>query len=249
LYNNEDLEFVRERELELLVAYLAPGSRILELGAGTGYQARELSRRGFEVEAIDVASSTLRLSRVFPVIDYDGLNIPFSDASFDIVFSSNVLEHVLDLPKVLAETRRVLRPGGYAVHAMPSPAWRLWTTLAGPLDTLPFVASFMTGRSVGFNRAQTGSRLFQFAKGVVARFAPLPHGETGSALTELVSFGMRHWVRRFEENGFEVVAAKPLNLFYTGWFLLGRRWNTAARERAARQLGSACNVYQVRPLR
>lgn len=245
MFNDVDLHFIREQEIDILAGYLRGGHRVLELGAGTGYQARALAERGFEVEAIDLPGSSM--ARVFPVTEYDGETIPFPDASFDIVFSSNVLEHIRDLGPMLAETRRVLKPGGYAVHAMPSRSWRFWTNVAGPLDAIPFVVASLTGNTVEPERAHPESRAFRFAKGFVARFVPVRHGEKGNAMTELVTFGKRAWVRQFRKYGFEVTAVEPLNLFYTGWFLLGRRWSLDSRRGAAKLFGSACWVYQVRP--
>jgi 2-polyprenyl-3-methyl-5-hydroxy-6-metoxy-1,4-benzoquinol methylase len=116
------LDAVRAAEIELIASHLRPGARILEIGAGTGQQARELARRGFDITAIEIASSNYSAERVFPIVDYDGRVIPFADASFDIVFSSNVLEHVPDLAQMNREIRRVLRPGGICVHAMPTHA-------------------------------------------------------------------------------------------------------------------------------
>jgi ubiquinone/menaquinone biosynthesis C-methylase UbiE len=67
---------------------------------------------------------------LFRITDFDGRNAPFHDASFDIVFSSNVLEHVPDLVHMHSEIQRVLTPNGYAVHVLPTHSWRLWTTLS-----------------------------------------------------------------------------------------------------------------------
>ncbi len=87
----------------------------------------------------------------------------------------------------------------------------------------------------------------EFAKGWVTRLLPLAHGETGNAFTELVTFSKGSWSRTFENNGFDVVVAEPMNLFYTGWCVLGRHLPIPARHRLARLLGSACWVYRVRP--
>lgn len=247
MFTGENLHFLRADELDVLASYLPPRSKVLELGAGTGYQALGLKERGFEVEAIDLPDSSYSLSRVHPVTDFDGLHIPFPDASFDVVMSSNVLEHVRDLPGLLAETKRVLKPGGSAVHAMPSPTWRLWTSLAGPLDALPFLVAAATGQWEPPKRAVPRPRLLEFAKGCVARFVPLPHGEGGNAVTELRRFSKQSWLQVFEENDFDVVSTDPMNLFYTGWSVLGHHWSIDWRRRAAGLLGSACLVYVVRP--
>jgi SAM-dependent methyltransferase len=247
VFNNEDLHYIRADELNVLASRIATTGTVLELGAGTGFQARELASRGLNVEAIDLPSSSHSSNRLYPIIDYDGSVIPFPDASFDVVFSSHVLEHVRDVPSLLAETRRVLKPGGYAVHSMPSSAWRFWTTLTGAVDFVPFVAATLTGTVPRPSARKPRGPLMEFARGTAARFAPLPHGETGNALTELVTFSKRHWVKQFENNGFEVVRAEPMNLFYTGWCLLGRRVPLETRRRIARTLGSVSYLYEVRP--
>src|SRR5262249_25296470 len=84
-------------ELDKIGSLFPAGARILEIGAGTGKQALELQRRGFEVTAVEIADSNYAAHRVFPIKDYDGRTIPLADASVDVVFSSNVLEHVADL--------------------------------------------------------------------------------------------------------------------------------------------------------
>lgn len=45
---------------------------------------------------------------------YDGVTMPFPDEHFDVVMSWGVMEHVADVPAVLAEIKRVLKPGGIA---------------------------------------------------------------------------------------------------------------------------------------
>ena len=245
MFSHEYLHCIRNDELSVLAKYLGPEGTLLELGAGTGFQARGLADLGYEVKAIDLPGSAHKASRVFPVVDYDGRTIPFPDATFDVVFSSNVLEHVVDLPAMLAETRRVLKPGGHAVHAMPTAMWRLWTSVAGPLDCLPFITASLAGRAP--QSAIRRSAPVAFIRGVAARWIPRAHGETGNALTELVTFSKRRWVTQFEQNGFRVVRAEPMNLFYTGWSVLGHRMPIETRKKLARMLGSACYVYEVRP--
>ena len=85
------VETIRTWELQQVVSVIPPGSRILEIGAGAGWQSRALAQMGFAVEAVDVASALHADTRVFPVEEYDGRHLPFADESFDVVFSSNVL--------------------------------------------------------------------------------------------------------------------------------------------------------------
>jgi 2-polyprenyl-3-methyl-5-hydroxy-6-metoxy-1,4-benzoquinol methylase len=138
--SREHLEGLRKREVELLRASLPPGGRLLEIGAGSGWQSRALASMGYEVSAIDIAASNYADQRIWPVADYDGQRIPFGDSQFDIVFSSNVLEHIPHVQAFQADILRVLIVGGVAVHAVPSSAWRFWTNVTHPLRywTPPF---------------------------------------------------------------------------------------------------------------
>src|SRR5438105_12903604 len=100
MFSYEHLDALRAAEIERVVPFFPAGARVLEIGAGTGKQALELQRRGFEVSAIELADSNYAAHRVFPIKDYDGRSIPLPDASVDVVFSSNVLEHVPDLSRM-----------------------------------------------------------------------------------------------------------------------------------------------------
>ena len=132
------LEAIRLHEIGSVIPLMPSHGRILEIGAGTGWQARALAQHGFEVEAIDLPTSQYAGSRVWPVRDYDGGSIPFPSSTFDVVFSSSTLEHIPHLRAFQSEMRRVLRPGGVAIHIVPSAAWRFWTSLTHPLRHLTF---------------------------------------------------------------------------------------------------------------
>jgi 2-polyprenyl-3-methyl-5-hydroxy-6-metoxy-1,4-benzoquinol methylase len=119
------LERLRLAEAASVRGWLRPGMRVLELGGGDGFQASVLAVWGCRVVSVDLPDRPRRDPPYFSVLDYDGQHLPFALGTFDAVFSSNVLEHIESLPWVLAETRRVLRPNGLAVHLVPSTACRL----------------------------------------------------------------------------------------------------------------------------
>jgi protein-L-isoaspartate O-methyltransferase len=72
LLSVDHLNGLRLAEIEKIAPHLSPASRILEIGAGTGEQAADLSRRGFDVSAIEIADSAYSAQRVYPITDYNG---------------------------------------------------------------------------------------------------------------------------------------------------------------------------------
>jgi SAM-dependent methyltransferase len=104
------------------------GEQILEIGCGSGAYTRELVERGAEVTATEVAPGPLAQARrnVGPVAreanlrieDAQRLSLP--DAQFDKVLLSEVIEHIPEPGRAIAEAARVLRPGGLLVVSTPS---------------------------------------------------------------------------------------------------------------------------------
>lgn len=252
MFSIEWLNALRTAEIDKIVGFFRPGARILEIGAGTGQQARDLSTRGFDIAAIEVPDSNYADKRLFPIVNYDGSHIPFDDNSFDIVFSSNVLEHVPDLHQLNSEIRRVLRPDGYCVHIMPTHSWRCWTTLSAFPTAFQYAGTL---RSQMLPRRLPGSRLLkvlavvwlQVARHLAAPFFQRRHGERGNIISETWLFHPDWWRRAFREDDFEIVHDEPMGLFYTGNMLFGLRLSLARRKQLANTLGSACHLFKVRP--
>ena len=96
------------------------GRDVLDLGCAGGFMAEALALRGANVTGIDPAADAIDAARAHAResglrIGYDvgvGEALPYHRASFDAVVCVDVLEHVADLTKVLAEVVRTLRPGG-----------------------------------------------------------------------------------------------------------------------------------------
>jgi SAM-dependent methyltransferase len=245
------LHVIRGQEIGQVAILIPKRSRILELGAGTGYQAKQLQEQGHEIVAIDVEDSSYAPDRVFPVIVYDGKTFPIESGTIDVVLSSNVLEHIYDLSNTQREIKRVLKPDGFCIHVLPSTAWRFWTTLSGWLDAFPATWERLS-KARRYLLSKTDSRLARHeiemsARTLVEHLIPRRHGERGNAFTELWTFGTVHWCAHFRSHGFEIVRCEPMGLFYTGFMLAGARLSIRARRQLARWFGSACNLYVLRP--
>ncbi len=248
----DQLDRIRIAEIDRIIPFLKSGAHILEVGAGTGRQAIELSKRGYKVTAIEIPDSNYLADRLYPITDYDGRHIPLPDASVDIVYSSNVLEHVPDLTQMHAEIRRVLKPGGYCIHIMPTHAWRFWTIVSSfPEAVVYSFANFHRLFPHALPNAAEPRRLgdawYRFVRYVGGRIFQRRHGERGNVISELWLFRPQWWRRNFRANGFTIVHDEPMGLFYTGNMLLGPHLGIAQRERIARVLGSACHLFRVVP--
>lgn len=111
-----------------------PGKSILEVGSGCGALlvrgavSHNLDIRGIEPSLGEFSSNLFVCRDMLAkfglpaeiVTDATGESIPFPDNSFDIVHSSNVLEHVSDPQKTLMEAFRVLKPGGLLHIVVPN---------------------------------------------------------------------------------------------------------------------------------
>ncbi|HEY1824568.1 MAG TPA: ubiquinone/menaquinone biosynthesis methyltransferase [Acidimicrobiales bacterium] len=92
---------------------LAPASVVLDVAAGTGDFARELSRQGHRPVATDLSFNMLRSAHgVDPRVQSDASHLPFRWESFDGVTCGYALRNFTDLEKTFSEMARVLRPGG-----------------------------------------------------------------------------------------------------------------------------------------
>jgi SAM-dependent methyltransferase len=249
MFNLEMLHTIREHEYQRVVEFLPKGAAVLEVGGGTGYQALRLQQDGFQVQSIDLPQSTYSGSLEFPVKTYDGRHIPFDDGTFDVVFSSNVLEHVPDLAQMHRESLRVLRPGGFCLHVMPTGAWRLWTNVAHYVELVQRLAiesPRLVPRRLNAGALSDVKNVALNMLRTMRHYARVPrHGEVGNALTEISTFSVRHWLRHFSEHDLEVLEHVPLQLFYTGHMVFGSRVETRRRMQLSSVLGSACHLYKV----
>ena len=130
-YREDLAEFFLHKHAYEFAKKFAQGNRILDVGCGNGYGASELSLVADEVTGIDFWKQGVNYCHNnragVATLVASGTNLPFADNSFDLVVSSQVIEHI-DVKQVtlyLNDIKRVLRPKGVFVVATPNRLLRL----------------------------------------------------------------------------------------------------------------------------
>ena len=105
-----------------------PGSTVVDLACGTGDFSRLLVSIGHATVGVDFSIGMLTASKngSLPLVQGDGVALPLRSGCADAVVSGFALRNFADLPGVLSESARVLRPGGrIAILEVGRPRWRL----------------------------------------------------------------------------------------------------------------------------
>ncbi len=98
--------------------------KILEVGCGAGRLISDLTQKGFSAIGFDISKSliiegNMRYPDAMKFLA-SGDSMPFSNSTFDIVLSFDVLEHISDVQGHLSEVRRILKTGGFYLFQTPN---------------------------------------------------------------------------------------------------------------------------------
>jgi 2-polyprenyl-6-hydroxyphenyl methylase/3-demethylubiquinone-9 3-methyltransferase len=112
--------------------------RVLDLGCGAGFLSNDLAARGHRVTSLDPTLENLAVARLHDAthsVAYeagDARALPYPDGSFDVVCAMDLLEHVEEPDRVIAEAGRVLAPGGLFFFHTFNRTWQSkWIVIKG----------------------------------------------------------------------------------------------------------------------
>lgn len=118
--------FMPEREQSWLYSYFylpwVTGGRLLEIGCGSGWQLARMKQAGWDTMGLDFDPEAAKAARQrgLDVQVGDVRELGLAGGSFDAIVMAHVLEHVFDPVSLLAECKRLLKPGGRLVSITPN---------------------------------------------------------------------------------------------------------------------------------
>lgn len=175
------------------------GATVLDVGGGPGYFAQAFRGAGASYVSIeaDLGELSARSEPGPGSVLGSALSLPIRDGSVDVCYSSNVLEHVADPERMLAEMVRVTRPGGTVFCS-----YTLWLSFWGGHETAPW-------HYVGGHRA---------ARRYTRRHGHPPKNVYGTSLFAVSAAQVLRWARHRAD--VEVVAALPRYHPWWAWWVL-----------------------------
>lgn len=143
IMNHYDLQ----RRLEVIFDQLLDGKdltglKLLDAGCGTGYFSHRALRAGADVVSVDIGVNLLKEAQkkgARKPVASDVTKLAFAGDSFDVVLSSECIEHTPSPATAVAELVRVLRPGGIFVITCPNRFWHWSCRLANALGIRPYL--------------------------------------------------------------------------------------------------------------
>jgi 2-polyprenyl-3-methyl-5-hydroxy-6-metoxy-1,4-benzoquinol methylase len=137
--------------LDVIEQYVPKGASLLEFGCGTGKVASLVAALGYKTLGVDISDRFISYAKETYKAQEESLSyqlvgfgpLPFSDQSFDCIYTSAVLEHCYEVEKIVADLHRLLKPGGLLVIGTPN--------LISPFTRVAFIAKRLLGKRKRFH--------------------------------------------------------------------------------------------------
>lgn len=218
-------EYLRDFEIS---STLKASSRIdfdnaLELGCGAGRQAEVLRKYCKNLISSDYDIHKIKgihkSNSFFVAIDAQG-PFPFQDGEMDLIFSSNMIEHLPKVEGCLAECKRVASKDAVIIHTVPNRTWKLFHLLLFYPVTLNILFKRIMKRQKRNEFIENPSmkddnlRPLENKRGLFDKIIPMPHGYSKNHFDEYRRFAEKRWIDLFESYGFTIEVIVRLPFYY-----------------------------------
>lgn len=214
---NKYLHTIRKQEIDIISSYFGnKGFNFgLEIGAGDGYQTQFLSERCSRFISSDLNFGRIKEKNKNPKIEFiqcdaDNLENKFKPGQFDLVFSSNVLEHLSKPDNFLKENAKILSLDGFAVHIVPNRWMKFFYIVLFYPNVLVLVIDRIAGlfkgekvfRGENISSENNINSVSEKPRGRFRKiFIPQPHGNYRGHYQEFKKWGKNEWRKIFTNNG------------------------------------------------
>jgi len=201
----------RKRELGLIFSKCPERlfQEALELGAGDGFQSGLLTRYASKIISTDLNPDILKGqngdSIEYRICNAEEIDKIFDRGVFDLVFSSNLLEHLPDPGRALDAIYNVLKDNGITIHVMPNPFWKFCTMLLRMpyicINAIEKMAQKEPDKEGTENRLKARDK----RKLIHDILVPRPHGASSSNIKEFYLFSKARWKKQFKKANLDLI--------------------------------------------
>jgi ubiquinone/menaquinone biosynthesis C-methylase UbiE len=217
------LHDIRRKDIEILFGNYPENNFAtgIEVGAGDGYQSRLLKKHIKNFTCTEYDELTFNKINKLEGVNYLRLDVAeiescFPQKYFDLIFSSNVLEHVIDIGTALRGMRKVLKDDGVMIHVMPNRMWKLVQMILWvPCKSIANLRE-RSCKDEGHleMQAQGCVRWIGMIKKLLNNLNPKTHGINQYNYKEYIEFGKGPWTEKMTNAGFRVESIKKMQ-FHT----------------------------------
>jgi ubiquinone/menaquinone biosynthesis C-methylase UbiE len=211
---------IRKNELNTVLEILTnqKNLEILEIGGRDGYQANMISDKGHNVTSIDINP----IYPQFHTVQKGTIHqLNFKENSFDIIYSSNMLQEIQNIEESFTEMKRVLKKNGIIIHIVPSSWWSVITNF-WHYCIIPkyLIKSNKFKKFFNSNLKEVKIEQKNSIKSSRKNLKKLffhPLGRNTSFIHEILYFSKIYWKKLFEKNGFKIMDQKNCPYFYSAY--------------------------------
>ena len=214
---------LREKEIDKVVSFLNGKhyDTVLEIGAGDGFQSEMLRKYADKLYCTDLDDK--RLTRAdkeinYAICDAEIIDEYFPKAHFDLIFSSNLFEHLPNPGNALNAIYNILKADGISIHVIPSPfSAIIRIVLWYPAILLRVLNKMREGqklhmvseRSANNKNIDHRSNNLKMQRSYKSNWRrllfPRPHGVSENVFKEICAWKRGKWCKEIESSGFRII--------------------------------------------